>query len=421
MTEKPSNLDSNRNSCLNIVYLISQDLGSPAGLGRYGPLARELVKLGHKVDIIGLHPGFDELKNTSFIEDGVGVQYVGPMHVMKKGDLKSYYSNSQLIKVTFKATWGLSQSAYHTKADIVHVGKPHPMNSIAGLSAKILYQSMLFIDCDDFEAASGRFNSNWQKNIVALFEKRMPHQATAVTTNTAFMRDKLTSWGVPNEKIIYLPNGVDTARITTPDPESINSLRKELGLEEKKVVAFIGSISLPSHPVNLLLEAFQKVHAIESNTRLIFVGGGEDVKTLMKLSQEMGISDEVIFCGRVPRHKIPYYYAMADVTVDPVYDDDAARGRQPLKIFESWYHGVPLVSGDVGDRKHLLGDPPAGILTEPGDPQSLAMAIQSIIVDPGLTRELRNLGLERVKLYTWDVIASKLNIQYLEFASRIPR
>jgi len=124
-----------------IVFLLSQSLDSPSGLGRYGPLARELANLGHKVDIFALHPAFGELDKTSLEVDGVQVHYVAQMHVMKSGNSKSYYSTSQLVRVTLKATWHLSRSAIQTKADIVHIGKPHPMNSIAGICAKIINRS----------------------------------------------------------------------------------------------------------------------------------------------------------------------------------------------------------------------------------------------------------------------------------------
>ncbi|UCD98418.1 MAG: glycosyltransferase family 4 protein [Chloroflexota bacterium] len=405
-------------SSLNIVFLISQDLESPSGLGRYGPLARELVKLGHSAKIIGLHPNFKDLKTSNFVEDGVHVQYVAPMHVIKSGDKKGYYSSSQLINIAIKAAWEMSRAAHSTDADILHIGKPHPMNSLAGLYARSLDKNLLFIDCDDFEAASGRFQSGWQRSVVSFFERKIPKIADAVTTNTDFMRKKLVTWGVENDRISYLPNGVDIDRTTKPDPEAVRLLKDEYDLKNRLVIAFIGSISLPSHPINLLVEAFKQVHNLEPDTRLLIVGGGEDIESLKDLSQEMGIAKEVIFSGKVPREKISLFYSLADVTVDPVYDNDAARGRQPLKIFESWYYGVPLVSAAVGDREQLLGEPPAGILTEAGDSGALAMAIHGILTNPNLAQQLADLGSERVKQYTWELIAKQLNERYLEYASR---
>jgi glycosyltransferase involved in cell wall biosynthesis len=397
-----------------ITFLLSQSLDSPSGLGRYGPLAKELTKLGHLVEIITLHPSFNDLESKEFEIDGVQLHYVAQMHVRKTGDNKSYFSNSQLLKITWSATWQLSRAAIASKSDIIYVGKPHPMNSLAGIIARIFNRSILIVDCDDYEAASGHFNSRWQKTIIAWFEKWMPHRAMFVTTNTHFMHDKLIGWGISKNKIVYLPNGIDKDRFFSPPPPELNSLREEMGLTGKRVVGFIGSLSVPSHPVDLLIEAFNILLNDEDQAILMLVGGGENLLSLKNLTSKLGISDFVKFFGRIPPERVPLYYSLADVSVDPVNDDDGARGRSPLKLFESWACGIPFVCGDVGDRRQLLGDPPAGVLARPGDPDSLAKAIHSIIINPEMAGELRQRGFERVNTFTWDKLANMLNKQFLD-------
>ncbi|MGW8145007.1 MAG: hypothetical protein ACWGN2_11470, partial [Anaerolineales bacterium] len=90
---------------------MSQSLDSPSGLGRYGPLAKGLVRLGHHVEVVALHPAFDELDSKDVIFEGVPVHYVSQMHVRKSGDSKNYFSNTQLLKITWLATWQLSKAA----------------------------------------------------------------------------------------------------------------------------------------------------------------------------------------------------------------------------------------------------------------------------------------------------------------------
>jgi glycosyltransferase involved in cell wall biosynthesis len=133
---------------------------------------------------------------------------------------------------------------------------------------------------------------------------------------------------------------------------------------------------------------------------------------LSELAQELGISRATRFCGRVPPEKIPLYYALADVSVDPVYDNDAARGRSPLKLFESWACGVPFVTADVGDRKSLLGDPPAGLLAQPGNPESLAELIQQVLSDKALANSVAEAGKLKVKDYYWDRLAIEFSKIY---------
>ena len=390
---------------MRILFILTQDLESPSGLGRYLPLAKELGKLGHTVNIAALHSNYDSLDQTHLEIDGVQVEYVAPMHVKKSGDQKSFYSNPELLAVAFRATWELSRSALNTHADIVHIAKPHPMNSIAGLLTRFLQNCTLYLDCDDYEAGSGNFQNKWQQKGVTFFEKQVPKRVKLVTTNTMFMKENLIQWGVLPERIVYLPNGVDRGRFSPPAPAEVEILRKKLRLEKKNVIAYIGTLSLVSHPVDLLIKAFRIVKHTVPESALLLVGGGEDIEKLKRQAGEIGISHDIHFCGRVPPDTVPLYYALADVSVDPVYDNPAARGRSPLKLFESWACGVPFVTADVGDRCSLIGDPPAGRLSKPGDPHQLANIIYQVLSNTVLAEELRSRGRSRIASYYWDHMA----------------
>lgn len=397
---------------MRLQYLLTQDLHSPSGLGRFFPLAREMARLGHDVDLVALHSDYEHLEQHVRVEDGVQVRYIAPMHIRKEGNQKIYYSTPQLLSVVARATWRMGKEALGGRADIIHICKPHPMNSIAGILAKTLHHQTLFLDCDDYEAASGRFSKRWQFELVGIFERTIPRYVSLVTTHTETMRRHLMDWGVPEERILYLPNGVDRTRFENITPGQIERLRERWGLGSKKVVAYIGSLSLPSHPVDFLLKAFARLHSQAPDSVLMIVGGGEDLEAMRTLAEKLGISNATLFCGRVPPDEAPLYYRLANVSVDPVYDDEAARCRSPLKLFESWLAGAPFLSSDVGDRRLLLGEPAAGLLTEAGNPEAMAQGMLRILTDLEFQAELRRRGFERVKDYTWDVVAPRLETVY---------
>jgi len=396
-----------------ILFLLTQDLESPSGLGRYWPLARALAGHGYLVRIAALHPNWQGLSDRRYERDGVTVEYVAPMHVRKSGSQKQYYSSLGLLWVALRGTFALCRAVLRGSVDIIYICKPHPMNSLAGLLGRILRKGVLFLDCDDYEAGSNRFGAGWQQATVAFFERRMPRLVRLVTTNTHFMESKLIAWGTPAQHLVYLPNGVDHTRFGKSDPNEAARLRIHLGLEGKRVILYAGSLSLPSHPIDLLLEAFVQVHQSHPETALLVVGGGEDYPNLVEQAQTLGINQVTVFTGRVAPDRVPDYYALAEVSVDPVHDNDAARGRLPLKLFESWACGVPFVTCAVGDRQSLIGQPPAGMLTEKaGDPGSLAQAILQILDSPDLATWLRKRGLERVEEYTWERLATHLQKAY---------
>jgi glycosyltransferase involved in cell wall biosynthesis len=397
---------------MKIAFLLTQSLESPSGLGRYGPLGRALARMGHQVEIFALHPDLGSLSQRRFEQEGVLVEYVAPMHVRKSGSGKSYYPAYRLVPLAAGATMSLARAALASQAEVIHIAKPHPMNSLAGLAGKYRRRVRLFLDCDDYEAGSGRFSGSWQKAGVAWFEKWTPRQVELVTTNTHFMRQMLADWGVASDQIYYLPNGVELARFAPPAANRVDELRARYRLEGKQVIAFIGSLSLTSHPVDLLLEAFVLLSSRLPRAVLLLVGGGEDLESLQRQVDSLGLASKVRFCGRVPPEEVVYYYYLAHVSVDPVHDNPAARGRSPLKLFESWACGVPFVTADVGDRKQLLGSPPAGLLARPGDASSLAAFIERALAEPELGENLQERGLARVQEYTWDRLAEGLEACY---------
>jgi len=388
--------------CLRIAFLLTQSLESPSGLGRYWPLSKELVRLGHEVTILALHHDFHAVDQRCFTRDGVQVHYVGQMHVHKTGNRKEYFSPTHLIWITTLGTWRLTQAALQVPADVIHLAKPHPMNGMAGLAACRLRGKYLYLDCDDYEAESNYFNGKWQQQGVIFFEDRLPLQAHGVTTNTYFMAQRLQGLGVSTERIVYIPNGVDRTRFSRPDLERVATLRTELGLNGHPVVCYLGSLSLASHAVDLLVEAFVLLSQWVPEVRLLLVGGGEAYESLQQQAQAAGVGERTVFVGRVAPERVIDYYHLANVSVDPARDDLAVRARSPLKLFESWAAGIPFVTADVGDRRELLGDPPAGLLAVPGDAESLAAAISEVLQNPDLANTLKCRGQERVRSFYWE-------------------
>ena len=387
-----------------IIFLLSQDLESPSGLGRYRPMAKELVKRGFKVRIIALHPEYDQLASKTQLVDGVEVYYVSQMHVLKRENKTTYFSWWKLPRVILQATTKLYRKALEYHPDYIIVGKPHPMNGLAGIWAAKKTHAKLIVDCDDYEKESNHYTNNLQKTLIGFFETYIPQKAWKVTTNTFFMRDKLIEAGVKPEKIVYLSNGVDRERFSNVNPNEAEKLRQELCLSGKKVVLYIGSLNLSNHPVDMLLKAFVFVKESVPNAILLVVGGGRDLVTLKNLAQDLRISQSVIFTGRVPSESAPLYYSLADVSVDPADDSPASSGRAPLKIFESLAMGVPVITSDVGDRKMLANLRWGPIQLARFSPIDLSVALLNQIQKP----KSKDMRPDNEAPFFWDKLITEL-------------
>ena len=89
-------------------------------------------------------------------------------------------------------------------------------------------------------------------------------------------------------------------------------------------------------------------------------------------------------------------------------DNDAARGRSPLKLFESWACGVPFVTADVGDRKMLAGEPSAAIMVNSCNELALSESILTFFLNPDMSKFLQIQGYKSVSRYFWDVLVEKI-------------
>ncbi len=295
---------------------------------------------------------------------------------------------ASLIWTILRGGLALAWQAVKIAPDLIHVGKPHPQNIFAGLVAgRILGRRLLLLDYDDLEAESNHTSNGLQRRVLAWLERWFPGRCDGVTTHTRFLADRLQAAGVPAERILRLPSAVDPLRFSPVDPAQLTQHRRELGVAEgQSVVIYVGSFSLVNHPVDLLLQAFALLAQDQPDACLLLVGGGPDLDAMKSLAQSLGIGERCHFLGRIPADQIPALFALATVSVDPVHGDRVAEARWPLKIVESLAAGVPVVTGDIGDRGEMVGR--AGILVPPGDAKALADGLAQVLGDEGIQQRL---------------------------------
>ncbi len=392
---------------MKVAFLSTSSLDYPSPLGRWFPLAKELVRRGHTVHFLTLHHDFRPEMRIPRQEEGVWVHEVGQMHVRGWGDARRPLAGLPLFRVAMTATLALLWRALQVEVDAYHICKPQPMNGLAGLLAARWKGRPCYLDCDDYEAEANRLSSRWQWVLLRFFEDGLPPQMNGVTVNSRFLADRVARLGVRRERIVYVPNGVERVRFARRVPDAGRLLRERYGLIGRPVVLYLGTLNLASHPLDLLLEAFARVLQRMPEARLVLVGGGEDRPILERQVEDQGLRGQVLFVGAVSPAQVPDYLALGDLAVDPVRDDAVARARSPLKVFESMACGLPVVTGDVGDRREILGDEQAGLLVSPGDPHALAEGIMVLLSNPIRRQEMAEAGRKRAEQYMWDRLVER--------------
>jgi glycosyltransferase involved in cell wall biosynthesis len=392
---------------MRIAMLATSDLSYPSPRGRWLPLGRELVRAGCRIGLLMTHATFDRLPaaQRAALIGGVETRYVAQMHVYGVPGARRHYGPLELVRVALSGALALARACLEFRPDAIHVCKPQPINGLAGLIAARILRRPLFVDCDDYEAANNRFGGVWQRRIVEFWEDRLPLRARAVTVNTHFLEQRCRTIGMDPARICYVPNGISAEQLEPPDRRRVAGLHAALGLADRPVVLYVGALSEVSHNVGLLLEAFARLAHTNGDAGLLLVGDGDDRGQLQRRAHDLGIAERVIFTGAVPAAQVPLFLALASCSVDPVGDTDVARGRSPLKIVESMAAGVPVVTGDVGDRAEMLGNGQAGILVRPGDAAALAGGIQRVLEDPALRERLTAGARRQAPAYHWEQLS----------------
>jgi len=385
---------------MRIVFLCTSGLDYPSPRGRWLPLARYLAQAGHEPHMLMLHPTFDRLRRRRFVIEGVHCAYVGQMHVYGLPGERRHFSASELAAVSLRGALALALATVRLRPDVIHVAKPQPINGLAGVLAA-RSGGALYVDCDDYEAGANRFGGAWQQRVVAWWEDQLPRMARGVSVNTRFLYNRLHRLGIPERRLRYVPNGVDIERCMPCDVRRVRALRAALGLTDNPTAVYLGAISSVAHGVHLLIDAWTLLRERMPSARLVIIGDGDDRPALMTYARMRGLQQTVIWAGRVPAEAAPAWLAVGDCSVDPVDDTPAAAARSPLKIVESMAAGVPVVTGDVGDRRDMLGCD-AGLIVSPGDPHTLADGIETLLSDPAQRACLARGARARAERYRWD-------------------
>jgi glycosyltransferase involved in cell wall biosynthesis len=193
-----------------------------------------------------------------------------------------------------------------------------------------------------------------------------------VVPSRTLERIALEQYKLPDARVAYIANGIDTRRFT---PGKNAALRRDLGIAPDALVfGFIGRLGAEKN-LGLLLRAFAA--ASLPSARLVMVGDGESAAELRRLAAELGVAETVLFTGAHP--STAEFYGVLDVFTMCSLTEQA-----PLSLLEAMGCGLPVLCTDVGDMREMLGNPGAPSVVASGDEASYTAAMRRIAEDAAL-------------------------------------
>ena len=405
---------------LRIAYLVYRGNPRCGGQGVYTRhLARELVALGHSVDVFSGPPW--PVLDT---DDGVGFTPVPGLDLYRDPDPfrvphpREFRSSIDLLEFAVMCTAGFPEprtfslrarrilAARRDRYDLVHdnqclgsgllgmVQDGWPL--LATLHHPITVDRELALA--KAENAYRRATQRRWFGFLGMQKRVASRLPRIVTVSESSKADISRQMGVPLDRMTVVPVGVDHT-VFRPRPEVARVPGR---------IMVTSSSDVPMKGLVPLLEAVAKLRT-ERQVELVVIGRPTEGGRVARTIDRLGLAPAVRCVSGISDDELACLYAEAEVAVVPSLYEGFS-----LPAIEAMACGVPLVATTGGALPEVVGvHGETGYLVAPDDPEELAIGIRRVLDDPDLARRLGEGGRTRVLgRYTWAATAKGTAEQY---------
>lgn len=236
----------------------------------------------------------------------------------------------------------------------------------------------------------------------------LTYEAVRIITASTFMAQEVKNYfRVPPDKVVVVPNGVNTEPFDALDGVDLTEFRAQWAKPDDKIIFYVGRIQVEKG-VHLLVEAAPPVLSKHPATKFILAGTGGLLDQLRARAAELDVAEWV---------SLPGY--LTDSTRDRLYKTSTAAVfpslYEPFGIvaLEAMAAECPVIVSDVGGLREVVQNGVTGTLVLPDHVDSLVHGIISTLDRPDLAR-IRSGNAYRLvqREYTWDHIATRTIKEY---------
>jgi glycosyltransferase involved in cell wall biosynthesis len=207
------------------------------------------------------------------------------------------------------------------------------------------------------------------------------------------------------EKLGYTKNvdvismGVDTRRFSPEFRDE--SMRGRFNISGPFLL-FVGVLN-EVKGVEYLLRALPRVLRVFQDTKVLVIGDGTLKESLIKLTDELGISSNVIFLGRMPHAELPPYFASADIFVGPSLSEGFG-----LVFAEAMSSGSIVIASDLRAIRDIIDNNKTGFTVPPRDSELIAEKIIDVLSHIDSFGKMRVEARQHiVKSFDWEIVGMK--------------
>jgi glycosyltransferase involved in cell wall biosynthesis len=204
---------------------------------------------------------------------------------------------------------------------------------------------------------------------------------------------------VPESRLTVVYPGIDLDRFTPAKPHET-----EAPPQRPFVLSVAGAD--PTKNVDTLVEAFGRLPGpVREAHDLMLVGDFRRRPEVRARAAELGVEKQTLFPGVVNDDRLIALYRQAAAFVFPSRYEGFG-----LPVLEAMACGCPVISSNASSLPEVTGD--AALLVEPSDVEGFAKALQRVLTDSDLARELCTRGPARAAQFSWDRTAREMIAVY---------
>ena len=215
-------------------------------------------------------------------------------------------------------------------------------------------------------------------------------------------------------EMVKIAPGIDTAHFI-PQPDAMQK-RKELGLQDKKIIISVGRLVHRKGQDNLI-QAMPAVLKKIPSAHLLLVGEGPYRKHLEKLVMKSSLEQNVTFAGRIMYDRLPSYLSAADLFAMPSRSRFFGLEVEGLGIvyLEASACGIPVVAGNSGGAPDAVLEGVTGLCVDGTNIEQITAAIVEICSDAERASHMGAAGRNWiVDQWRWDIWSEEFNALLVE-------
>lgn len=194
-------------------------------------------------------------------------------------------------------------------------------------------------------------------------------------------------------------------------PRDATSLRKELKLDNKRVIVSVGRL-VHRKGQDHLIQALPQILRSVPDAHLLMVGQGPYREHLEKLVQHLGLKDHVSFIGRIQYDQLPEYICAGDVFAMPSRSRFFGLEVEGLGIvyLEASACGLPVIAGASGGAPDAVLDGVTGFVVDGQDNHEIATVAITLLSDLDQAKKMGAAGREWIiENWRWEIWSQRFN------------